>query len=718
VLVQAYIDGLHTHIREHLNLLQITTYREAMQKALLFDSSTPSHRQSYNDRDDSRNSVRFIRTNKNFNYHGSNHRFQNQNGNGNGNGNSNANANTNQNQKSSQKPFENSMVNSSSDTELEESTNGCNHCQRNGHTDEECWKKFPDLKPKKSERYNNQSDSSKSRPQNSSILTIATQNREPSHSSNGNSDRKNLHHYDEFEIKINGHNTKAIIDSGALDTVIPTLFVQKYNIPIKNKNRAYTVADDKTRNDGMTTNLVEISVFNSTTPMEVMVLPRSNVLLGLDWLNFNKAYLDSSDQKIVFKQKSFSIVSNSTFNELNSVLAIKSSENIPTKSLEKIEAKPCDFKTSPVELTTNKNSHNLLDEKTINYANQSFIKQNNEELEPCKDSKFHMEIINKVKLVDISVLQLTSFMQVIVKPQPIILIGLDGLDLKEALVDNNPAENSRNNREVKVRITEKFIESDNIVIDSTNKSDTHIKLCSPTYKSPDIFSGKLLDGDGLTCFKINSINKTCLVIPENTITDNTRITIANFTNSVKDEYKTKWLTKEPFSALKNNSLRSNHENMKSCKSKTLHGSNLLTEENDSNSSTQKQIQTSIKTPEILKFENLYNNKSEARSYDSLNYSLNTLFKIILIALVYNPAMDIKLDRRSRLTSDLSTKKKANGFNGNNYNYDMMKSSFITDENFLNYQDHFPTRLVNVMLNMQCYMSKYKLSNGTGGSIQL
>jgi len=80
-------------------------------------------------------------------------------------------------------------------------------------------------------------------------------------------------------------------------------------------------------------------------------------------------------------------------------------------------------------------------------------------------------------------------------------------------------------------------------------------------------------------------------------------------------------------------------------------------------------------------------------------------------------MDIKVDRRSRLTSDLSTKKKANGFNGNNYNYDMMKSSFITDEN-LNYQDHFPTRLVNVMLNMQCYMSKYKLSNGTGGSIQL
>jgi hypothetical protein len=137
-----------THIREHLNLLQITTYREAMQKVLLFDSSTPSHRQSYNDRDDSRNSVRFIRTNKNFNYHGSNHRFQNQNGNGNGNGNSNANANTNQNQKSSQKPFENSMVNSSSDTELEESTNGCSHCQRNGHTDQECWKKFPDLKPK------------------------------------------------------------------------------------------------------------------------------------------------------------------------------------------------------------------------------------------------------------------------------------------------------------------------------------------------------------------------------------------------------------------------------------------------------------------------------------------------------------------------------------------------------------------------------------------
>jgi hypothetical protein len=190
MLVQTYIDGLHTHIREHLNLLQITTYREAMQKALLFDSSTPSHRQSYNDRDDSRNSVRYIRTNTNNNK--SNHRFQTQNGSGNGNGytNSNANANTNQNQKSSQKPFENSMVDSSSDTELEESTNGCNHCQRNGHTDEECWKKFPDLKPKKSERYNNQSDSSKSRPQNSSILTIATQNREPSHSSNGNSDRK------------------------------------------------------------------------------------------------------------------------------------------------------------------------------------------------------------------------------------------------------------------------------------------------------------------------------------------------------------------------------------------------------------------------------------------------------------------------------------------------------------------------------------------------
>ncbi len=120
-------------------------------------------------------------------------------------------------------------------------------------------------------------------------------------------------------------------------------------------------------------------------------------------------------------------------------------------------------------------------------------------------------------------------------------------------------------------------------------------------------------------------------------------------------------------------------------SKTLHGSNLLTEENDSNSSTQKQIQTSIKTPKILKFENLYNNKSEARSYDSLNYSLNTLFKIILIALVYNPAMDIKLDRRSRLTSDLSTKKKANGFNGNNYNYDMIilysanPNIYVTDD---------------------------------------
>jgi hypothetical protein len=63
------------------------------------------------------------------------------------------------------------------------------------------------------------------------------------------------------------------------------------------------------------TEKLEVRLHGTFTQMEFFVLNRSNVLLGVDWLNANKAYIRTFDKALVFGEREIQLNSSENYGD-------------------------------------------------------------------------------------------------------------------------------------------------------------------------------------------------------------------------------------------------------------------------------------------------------------------------------------------------------------------------------------------------------------------
>ena len=97
--------------------------------------------------------------------------------------------------------------------------------------------------------------------------------------------------YSKITALINNIEAEIIIDCGAKQSVLPVSLVRRYKFPIL-KEQNCILANGSIDQCSETDN-IDIVVHGTITRMKFLALPRSIVLLGLDWLNANGAYLIS-----------------------------------------------------------------------------------------------------------------------------------------------------------------------------------------------------------------------------------------------------------------------------------------------------------------------------------------------------------------------------------------------------------------------------------------
>ena len=100
---------------------------------------------------------------------------------------------------------------------------------------------------------------------------------------------------------INSENIEIVFDSGCFKSVIPQSFVNKSRLKcITYRNCGFVANDVKIDIFGATIN-TPFRYKNTLTNMSFVILPRHNVLLGMDWLALNNATINFGTRTIVFK---------------------------------------------------------------------------------------------------------------------------------------------------------------------------------------------------------------------------------------------------------------------------------------------------------------------------------------------------------------------------------------------------------------------------------
>ena len=110
---------------------------------------------------------------------------------------------------------------------------------------------------------------------------------------------------DDFTVTtalVNNLEVEVLFDTGAIRSIIPINFVKKFNIPLKSQLHRCTMANMDSSLVEVTEKL-EVKLHGTVTQMEFFVLNRRNVLLGVDWLNANKAYIRTFDKALVFGER-------------------------------------------------------------------------------------------------------------------------------------------------------------------------------------------------------------------------------------------------------------------------------------------------------------------------------------------------------------------------------------------------------------------------------
>ena len=100
---------------------------------------------------------------------------------------------------------------------------------------------------------------------------------------------------------INSENIEIVFDSGCFKSVIPQSLVKKSRLEsIPYRNCGFVANDVKIDIFGATVN-TPFRYKNTFTNMSYIILPRHNILLGMDWLALNNATINFGTRTICFK---------------------------------------------------------------------------------------------------------------------------------------------------------------------------------------------------------------------------------------------------------------------------------------------------------------------------------------------------------------------------------------------------------------------------------
>jgi hypothetical protein len=103
---------------------------------------------------------------------------------------------------------------------------------------------------------------------------------------------------------INSEPVEIIFDSGCFKSVIPLSYVEKLKLDITPyKNCGFVANQEKIIISGATIR-TPFDYKHTSTNMSFLILPRNNILLGMDWLTFNKAIINFNDRSITFGENS------------------------------------------------------------------------------------------------------------------------------------------------------------------------------------------------------------------------------------------------------------------------------------------------------------------------------------------------------------------------------------------------------------------------------
>jgi len=105
---------------------------------------------------------------------------------------------------------------------------------------------------------------------------------------------------------INGMSIPVIIDTGAAQSVIPTTLAERYKLTTHTSNITCNFGNNSKQHNVPITDPLEIVIFDTVVRLEFLVLPRNDILLGIDWLNMTEALVCSYNKSIIFKKRSIS----------------------------------------------------------------------------------------------------------------------------------------------------------------------------------------------------------------------------------------------------------------------------------------------------------------------------------------------------------------------------------------------------------------------------
>ena len=102
---------------------------------------------------------------------------------------------------------------------------------------------------------------------------------------------------------INDIEVPIIIDTGAGQSIIPSFLIEKHKIKTHNSNITCKFGNNSKQHNVPITDPLDVVVFDTSVNLEFLVLPRPNVLLGIDWLNLTEAIVCPYNKSLIFKQR-------------------------------------------------------------------------------------------------------------------------------------------------------------------------------------------------------------------------------------------------------------------------------------------------------------------------------------------------------------------------------------------------------------------------------
>ena len=104
---------------------------------------------------------------------------------------------------------------------------------------------------------------------------------------------------------IGSEKVEIIFDTGCFKSVIPSYLVQKLNLKqVPYQLSALSPNDKQLETQGATLR-TPFRFKQTMTYMSFIILPRKNILLGMDWLTVNKASIDCGERTVIFNDGTF-----------------------------------------------------------------------------------------------------------------------------------------------------------------------------------------------------------------------------------------------------------------------------------------------------------------------------------------------------------------------------------------------------------------------------